>query len=81
MVQSDLSELFRELLDRIQYWGKFDFLPLVLHDPVDDVMRVNALHVLVPVTVPVSLQLPVSECFDGWGMAEPETCRDRRCRC
>ena len=55
----DLSELFRELLNRIQDLGKFDFLALVLHNPVDDVMRVNALHVLVPVTVPVSLQLPI----------------------
>ncbi len=57
MVSSlDLSELFRELLSRIQDLGKFDVLALVLHNPVDDVMRVNALHVLVPVTVPVSLR-------------------------
>ena len=62
----DLSELFRELLERIQDLGKFDFLSLVLHDPVENVMRVSALHVKVPVTVPITLQLPVGECFDGW---------------
>jgi len=62
----DLSELFRELLDRIQDLGKFDFLALLLHDPVENVIRVSALHVKVPVTVPITLQLPVGECFDGW---------------
>jgi formate hydrogenlyase transcriptional activator len=62
----DLSELFRELLERIQDLGKFDFLSLVLHDPVENAMRVSALHVKVPVTVPITLQLPVGECFDGW---------------
>jgi formate hydrogenlyase transcriptional activator len=62
----DLSELFRQLLDRIQDLGKFDFLALMLYDPVENVIRVSALHVKVPVTVPITLQLPVGECFDGW---------------
>lgn len=62
----DLSEVFRELLDRIQDFGKFDFLALILHDPVENVMRLNALHAVVPITVPVSPQMPVAESFDGW---------------
>jgi formate hydrogenlyase transcriptional activator len=61
----DLSELFRQLLDRIQDLGRFDFLALMLHDPIENVMRVSALHVKVPVTVPITLQLPVAESFDG----------------
>ena len=62
----DLSELFRELLGRIQDFGKFDFLALILHDPVENVMRFSALHAAVPVTVPISQQMPVAESFDGW---------------
>jgi len=62
----DLSELFRELLGRIQDVGKFDFLSLILHDPAEQLMRLNALHAAVPITVPVLLQLPVAESFDGW---------------
>jgi formate hydrogenlyase transcriptional activator len=62
----DLSELFRELLGRIQDFGKFDFLALLLHDPVENVMHLHALHAAVPITVPVSPQIPVAESFDGW---------------
>src|SRR3974390_1527604 len=62
----DLSELFRELLGRIQDFGKFDFLSLILHDPAEQLMRLNALHAAVPITVPILLQIPVAESFDGW---------------
>jgi formate hydrogenlyase transcriptional activator len=62
----DLSELFRELLENLKQLGKFDFLNLVLHDPVRDVMRLNVLQALMPVTIPMSMEVPVGESPAGW---------------
>ncbi len=64
--QTDLSELFRELLERLKEFGKFDFLNLVLHDPRRNVMRLNVLRALIPVTIPVSLELPIPDSPAGW---------------
>src|SRR5208282_1482746 len=54
----DISELFRELLESLKQLGKFDFLNLVLHDPVQNVMRLNVLQALMPVTIPANHGLP-----------------------
>ncbi len=62
----DVSELFRELLENLKQLGKFDFLNLVLHDPVQNVMRLNVLQALMPVTIPMSLEVPVGESPAGW---------------
>ena len=62
----DLSELFRELLESLKQIGKFDFLNLVLHDPVENVMRLNVLQALMPITIPMSLEVPVGESPAGW---------------
>jgi formate hydrogenlyase transcriptional activator len=62
----DIPELFRELLDSLKEFGKFDFLNLVLHDPVQNVMRLNVLQALMPVTIPMSLEVPVGESPAGW---------------
>ena len=62
----DISELFRELLESLKQLGKFDFLNLVLHDPVQNVMRLNVLQTLMPVTIPMSLEVPVGESPAGW---------------
>ena len=57
--QVGLSELFRDLLQHLKEVGGFDFLNLVLHDPARKVMRLNVLQALNPVTIPMSLELPV----------------------
>ena len=62
----DLNELFRELLISLQDLGKIDFLSLVLHDPREKVMRLNVLQALIPVTIPMSLELPVGGSPAGW---------------
>lgn len=45
----DLSELFRELLERLKEFGKFDFLTLSC--TIRSVMRLNVLKALIPVTI------------------------------
>ncbi len=62
----DLSELFRDLLPRLQEVGGFDFLDLVLHDSAKNVMRLHVLHALIPVTIPMSLEVPVGDSPAGW---------------
>ena len=65
--QVGLSELFRDLLQHLKEVGGFDFLDLVLHDPARKVMRLNVLQtVLNPVTIPMSLELPVGDSPAGW---------------
>jgi len=61
-----LSEIFRELLDRLGGFGKFDFLNLVLHDSGRGVMRLNILEATMPVKIPLSLELPVEDSPAGW---------------
>jgi formate hydrogenlyase transcriptional activator len=61
-----LSELFRELLENLKQFGKFDFLNLVFHDPAHNVMRLNVLQALMPLTIPMSLEVPVGESPAGW---------------
>ncbi len=62
----NLSELFKELLQRLNQFGKFDFLVLVLHDPTRNVMRMNVLQALTPMTVPMSMEAPVNDSPSGW---------------
>jgi len=61
-----LSELFRELLENLKGFGKLDFLNLVFYDPRQNVMRLNVLQALMPVTIPMSLEMPVGESPAGW---------------
>ncbi len=62
----DLGELFRDLAERLHRVVKFEYLNLVLHDPVRNVMR---LHILEPATFrkygPGS-EFPVGETPSGW---------------
>ena len=64
--QVGLSDLFRDLLQRLKDVGKFDFLNLVLHDPNRKVMRMNVLQALIPVTIPKSHELPIGDSPAGW---------------
>jgi formate hydrogenlyase transcriptional activator len=62
----DLAGLFRDLLQRLRRAVRFDLLNLVLHDPATNLMRLNVLEATVPVTVPLSLALPVEDSPAGW---------------
>ena len=62
----DLAGLFRDLLQGLRRVLRFDLLNLVLYDPVSNLMRLNLLEATVPVTVPLSLALPVDDIPAGW---------------
>ena len=62
----ELSGLFHDLLPRLQRVVRFDFLNLMLHDPATNTMRLNVLEASIPVTVPLSLSLPVEDIPAGW---------------
>jgi formate hydrogenlyase transcriptional activator len=64
--QVSLSQLLRDLLQRLKEIGRFDFLNLVLHDPTRNVMRLNVLQALIPVTIPMSMELSVGDSPAGW---------------
>src|ERR1700722_18347718 len=42
--QRDLNALFHELSERLHWVVEFDFLTLVLHDPIRNVMRLHILE-------------------------------------
>jgi len=62
----DLAGLFHDLLQRLRRAVRFDFLNLMLHDAASNMMRLNVLEATVPVTVPLSLALPVEDIPAGW---------------
>jgi len=62
----DLPGLFHDLLQRLRRTVHFDLLNLVLHDATTGLMRLNVLEATVPVTVPLSLALPVDDIPAGW---------------
>jgi len=62
----ELAGLFRDLLQRLQSILRFDLLNLMLYDPTTNMMRLNVLEALVPVTVPLSLALPLEDLPAGW---------------
>ena len=63
---ADLSKLLRELLPRLKEVEGVDFLNLILHDPAKNVMRLNVLQALIPITIPMSLELPIGDSPAGW---------------
>jgi formate hydrogenlyase transcriptional activator len=62
----ELSGLFQDLAQRLHPRLRFDLLNLVLHDPATNMMRLNVLEATVPVTVPLSLALPIEDIPAGW---------------
>ena len=62
----ELAGLFHDLLARLQRVVRFDFLNLMLHDPNTNLMRLNVVEATIPVTVPLSLALPVEDLPAGW---------------
>jgi formate hydrogenlyase transcriptional activator len=76
----DLGKLFDDLAQRLPQTVPFDFINLVLHDPVHNVMRLHLLVTPEPSTISPGLQLPVAESPGGlvWETQEPLVVEDVR---
>jgi formate hydrogenlyase transcriptional activator len=64
--QRDLTSLFHDLSERLRSVVDFDFLTLILHDPVRNVMRLHILETEVPTDKPVGAETPVDGHPAGW---------------
>src|SRR4030081_725515 len=64
--QRDLPALFHDLSERLHWVVDFDFLTLVLHDPVRNVMRLHVLKARIPSEKPTGTEAPVENNPSGW---------------
>ena len=64
--QRDLPALFHDLAERLHSVVDFDFLTLVLHDPVRNVMRLHVLETRIPSEKPTGTEAPVENNPSGW---------------
>src|SRR2546428_13556688 len=64
--QRDLPALFHDLAGRLHSVVDFDFLTLILHDPVRNVMRLHILETEHPTDAPIGKELPVEGHPSGW---------------
>jgi formate hydrogenlyase transcriptional activator len=64
--QHDLPALFHDLATRLHWVVEFDFLTLVLHDPVRNVMRLHILEARVPTEKYVGKEMPIEGHPAGW---------------
>jgi len=64
--QRDLPALFHDLAERLHSVVDFDFLALVLHDPVRNVMRLHVLETRIPSEKPTGTEAPVENNPSGW---------------
>lgn len=64
--QRDLNELFHALAERLHWVVEFDFLTLVLHDPVRNVMRLHILETRIPTDKIVGKETPIEGHPAGW---------------
>jgi formate hydrogenlyase transcriptional activator len=64
--QRDLNALFHELSERLHWVVEFDFLTLVLHDPVRNVMRLHILETRVPTDKVAGKETPIEGHPAGW---------------
>src|SRR5260370_1380588 len=64
--QRDLPALFHDLAGRLHSVVDFDFLSLVLHDPVKNVMRLHILETRLPSDKPAGAESPVEGNPAGW---------------
>jgi formate hydrogenlyase transcriptional activator len=64
--QRDLPALFHDLAERLHSVIEFDFLTLVLHDPVRNVMRLHILESRVPNESDTGQEAPVGAYPSGW---------------
>src|SRR5246500_3504666 len=64
--QRDLPALFHDLASRLHSVVDFDFLTLILHDPVRNVMRLHILETDHPTDAPIGKELSVDGHPSGW---------------
>jgi formate hydrogenlyase transcriptional activator len=64
--QRDLPALFHDLAARLHFVIDFDFLTLVLHDPVKNVMRLHVLETRIPTEKPKDTEAPIEGNPSGW---------------
>lgn len=62
----DLNALFHDLAERLHCVVDFDFLTLVLHDPVRNVMRLHILETRLPTPAKTGSETPVDGHPSGW---------------
>ncbi|MGH9741124.1 MAG: sigma 54-interacting transcriptional regulator [Candidatus Acidiferrum sp.] len=62
----DLAALFHDLAERLHAVVDFDFLTLVLHDPVRNVMRLHILETRLPTPVKTGSESPIEGHPSGW---------------
>ncbi|HEU4504809.1 MAG TPA: sigma 54-interacting transcriptional regulator [Nitrospira sp.] len=62
----DLAELLGDLAQRLPSIVPFDYINVVLHEPVRNVMRLWLLVASVPSTISPGLEIPVEESAGGW---------------
>ena len=69
----DLSELFRDLAQRLPQIVPFDYINVVLHESVGEIMRLWLLVTSQPSTIKPGLELPVDESPGGlvWKTQQP----------
>jgi formate hydrogenlyase transcriptional activator len=72
-VHRDLGKLFDDLAQRLPHMVPFDFINLILHDPVLDIMRLHLLLTPEPSTIRAGMELPIDESPGGlvWKTQEP----------
>ena len=64
--QRDLPALFHDLAGRLHSVIEFDFLTLVLHDPVRNVMRLHILETRIPTEKAAGMETPIEGHPSGW---------------
>ncbi len=64
--QRDLRALFHDLATRLHSVVEFDFLTLILHDPIRNVMRLHILETDHPTDAPIGKDLPLEGHPSGW---------------
>src|SRR6266852_6562081 len=62
----DLTALFHDLAERLHCVVDFDFLTLVLHDSVRNVMRLHILETRIPGEKPTGGEMPIDSHPSGW---------------
>jgi formate hydrogenlyase transcriptional activator len=62
----DLAALFHDLAERLHCVVDFDFLTLVLHDPVRNVMRLHILETRLPTPAKTGSETPMEGHPSGW---------------
>ncbi|HTQ58711.1 MAG TPA: sigma 54-interacting transcriptional regulator [Candidatus Solibacter sp.] len=69
----DLAALFHDLAERLHCVVDFDFLTLVLHDPVRNVMRLHILETRLPTPVKTGSESPIEGHPSGWVWQSQQT--------